>query len=117
MNKLCRSILFMISISMPSLVYAEPEPTIKPENWKSCAVRDLKTDGDWDSWNSIPKWAKAPHLVKIYEQPRFLINHGLCNEKFKRIVICAPGWDDDGDPKDPFHRVCKAVENYREKNK
>lgn len=89
------------------------DTTIKPENWKSCSVKSTISDKTPD-WSEIPHWARAPHLVKIYEEPRILALHGLCNEKFKRIVLCLPGWDDPGaDKNDPFHRVCSAWEAYR----
>lgn len=102
------AVVFLI-LGFPSVGASEAQ-TIKPENWKTCAVRPLTKEADWDSWDSIPRWAWAPHLVQIYEEPRMLINHGLCNNKFKRIVLCLPGWDDEGaDKKDPFHRVCAAA--------
>jgi len=81
------ALLYGSYIVGPQSAFSE-DNIIKPENWKSCATRPLKKESDWDSWDSIPKWVQAPHLVKIYEEPRILLNHGLCNEKFKRIVLC-----------------------------
>jgi hypothetical protein len=91
--------------------------TIKPENWKPCAIGDLSMDGNVaKDWAAIPQWAKAPHLKKIYEEPRILALHGLCNEKFKRIVLCLPGGARDfGDKKNYSDEdwVCDAVMNKR----
>lgn len=108
-QRLAYCVIFQCVFVLQQIGASEAQ-TIKPENWKGCAVRPLTTETDWDSWNSIPLWARAPHLVRIYEEPRMLLNHGLCNNTFKRIVLCLPAWDEEGaDKKDPFHRVCAAV--------
>lgn len=104
----------LIVLVVPSISQAEGEQTIVPENWQSCEVRPLNADNSDEGWGSIPQWAKAPHLIPLYQSnPRLLITHGLCNHKFKRLVLCGPGWDEDGDPEDPAHNVCQAVGKYR----
>lgn len=111
-----RLLLFGTTIAAASAI-AAADQTIIPENWKSCAVGDLKSDTD-EGWGAIPKWAAAPHLKKYYQNnPRLLMTHGLCNEKFKRLVVCGPGWDEDGDPSDPAHRVCQEVGKHMGKGK
>jgi hypothetical protein len=76
----------------------------------SCHVGKLSDEGGKSDWDAIPEWAKAPHLRKYYDNnPRLLADHGLCNEKFKRLVVCGPGYDDGGNPNDPAHQVCQAV--------
>jgi ATP-dependent protease ClpP protease subunit len=99
-----------IETTEPEKDTISPRHTIEPENWKSCAIGGMK---DWDA---IPEWAKAPHLRKMYEEPRVLVKHGLCNQKFKRIVLCLPdgAWN-SGDKKIYTDQdwVCDAVMNKR----
>jgi hypothetical protein len=83
--------------------------TINPANWKSCAVGPLSDDGGQD-WSAVPAWTHDPAISKwFYNEPRLLANHGLCNEKFHRVVLCLPGWDMDGPQKDGWYLVCSAV--------
>jgi hypothetical protein len=92
---------------------------IHPENWKPCAIGNLTDDAGKGDWLAIPKWASAPHLIKYYDSPRMLAIHGLCNEKFKRVVLCSPGsWEDaDETTADPAARVCKAYFDAQDKRK
>lgn len=74
------------------------------ENWKPCATGIHTEDG---SWAEIPAWARAKSLQPYYfGNPRWLATHGLCNEKYHRVVYCSPGWD-EGPAKDQ-NPVCRA---------
>lgn len=84
------------------------EKTIRPENWKSCSTGKMSIENI--SWKEIPAWARAKHLQPYYHfNPRALALHGLCNAKFKRVVYCYPGWQDDENKDADWYRVCRAV--------
>jgi hypothetical protein len=84
--------------------------TINPANWRSCAVGPLGDIGGDADWNAVPRWTRDPAISRwFYNEPRLLALHGLCNEKFHRVVLCLPGWDMSGPQKDPWYLVCSAV--------
>jgi hypothetical protein len=96
----------LAALATPTLA---ADHTINPANWKSCAVGPLSDDGGQD-WSAVPAWTRDPAISKwFYNEPRLLANHGLCNEKFHRVVLCLPGWDMDGPKKDGWYLVCSAV--------
>jgi hypothetical protein len=79
-------------------------------NWKPCATG---VQHDEPSFDEIPAWARAASLRPYYDSdPRLLANHGLCNAKFHRVVLCLPGWQEDHD-NSPSFRVCHAWESQR----
>jgi hypothetical protein len=79
-------------------------------NWKPCATGIQR---DEPSFDEIPAWARAPELRPYYDSdPRLLANHGLCNAKFHRVVLCLPGWQEDH-ANTPEFRVCQAWESQR----
>jgi hypothetical protein len=88
---------------------ANAEQIIRVENWKPCSVGN---NPDID----VPEWAKAEKLRKYYnDSVRDLSLHGLCNEKFKRIVLCDPDMDDlDPLRRNPAYNICRK---YFDNNK
>jgi len=89
---------------------AVPAATIHRENWKPCALRSMDANyADADFWAVIPAWTRKPEIAKYFDnEPRLLANHGLCNAKFERVVLCLPAWDIDP-PTTPAQKVCGAV--------
>ena|ERR1700730_4018328 len=92
---------------------------IIPENWKPCAdaangvVYEHTTNFDGKpivlTRFQIPAWAHDPAIRPYYmDDPLLLANHGLCNAKFHRIVLCLPGWEDNDDKTAPWFKVCAA---------
>jgi hypothetical protein len=80
---------------------------IIPENWAPCATGIQR---DEPSFDEIPAWANTKELRPYYDSdPRLLANHGLCNAKFHRVLLCLPGWQEDHDGSPEF-RVCQAWE-------
>ncbi|MEJ0093110.1 MAG: hypothetical protein WDN46_06685 [Methylocella sp.] len=81
-------------------------------NWKPC---DTGIQTDEISWAEIPVWARAKSLRPYYYgEPRLLANHGLCNEKFHRIVLCLPGWEESDDKTAGWFKVCQGYQNNRQ---
>jgi hypothetical protein len=78
-------------------------------NWKPCAT-GIQTEEI--SWAEIPAWARVKSLRPYYfGEPRLLANHGLCNEKFHRVVLCLPGWEDSDDKTAGWFKVCQEYQN------
>ena len=88
---------------------------IIPENWRPCgdpANGFIHRDGG--TWGQIPTWARAPAIAAYYDNDEILLsNHGLCNEKFHRVVLCLPGWHEGGNEEFPWFKVCKTYELTR----
>ena len=79
--------------------------TIINSNWKPCATG---VQHEEPSWDEVPAWTRKKAISKYFDdEPRLLANHGLCNEKFHRVVLCLPGWDEPGAIDDDWHRVCR----------
>jgi hypothetical protein len=78
-------------------------------NWKACAIGPLSDSGDVEAdWASVPAWTKS--LARyFYDEPRLLANHGLCNEKFHRVVLCLPAWEYSEDKTANWFRICDGV--------
>jgi hypothetical protein len=91
---------------------------IIPQNWKPCGdiTRGRICREGECIWSQIPAWARSPGIAKYYDHDDILLsNHGLCNERFHRVVLCLPGWQ-DGESEygnDPWFKVCKAWELTR----
>jgi hypothetical protein len=68
-------------------------------NWKPCATG---VQHDEPSFDEFPAWANTKALRPYYDSdPRLLSNHGLCNAKFHRVVLCLPGWEENVTATDP----------------
>jgi len=76
-----------------------------PAGWQSCAAdtKDSVTISEAGVSYSVPRWA----LKQVSKDlgVSWISDHGLCNEKLHKVVICNP-WDEDKD-KDP---VCTSPE-------
>lgn len=75
---------------------------VKIENWKPCSIGN-NPDKD------VPEWAKSRQLRPYYgDNIRALSIHGLCNQKFRRVVLCDPNMDElDPTNKNPAYNVCR----------
>ena len=80
-------------------------------NWKTCATKPLSDNGSAEAdWFSVPAWTKNPAIAKyFYNDPRLLANHGLCNKKFRRVVLCLPGWQTSPDKDSNWYSICSGV--------
>lgn len=105
--KLASTVALALALS-PAAAYAREADKIVIANWKSCAT-GIQTDEI--SWAEIPAWARAKSLKPYYNSnPRLLALHGLCNEKFHRVVLCPVGWEEsDGEDKTAgWFKVCQG---------
>jgi hypothetical protein len=110
MKLLIMALAFAIPAWVISLEPTHAKSTIVAANWKSCATG---IQHDEPSFDEIPVLARAPTLRPYYDSdPRLLANHGLCNVKFHRVVLCFPGWQGDH-LNTPADRVCRAWENAK----
>ncbi|HEX8047269.1 MAG TPA: hypothetical protein VF537_15690, partial [Rhizobium sp.] len=46
----------------------------------------------------------------FYQDPRLLALHGLCNDKFHRVVLCLPGWQDSTDKNACWYSICAGYQ-------
>lgn len=70
------------------------DQTIILSNWKSCAVGAQAANGAKSDWDVIPEWTRDEKIKPYFmDDPHLLAEHGLCNEKFHRVVLCLPGWE------------------------
>lgn len=91
------------------------DSTIKISNWGSCRVGPLGENGGDSDWAAVPRWAKDPQIRPYFmDDPRLLANHGLCNEKFHRVVLCLPGWQESADIDACWYLICagRAAANW-----
>lgn len=80
-------------------------------NWKSCSVRALGDQGGASDWNAIPVWAKDKKIQPYFMgDPRLLANHGLCNERYRRVVLCLPGWEESQDKNACWYLICSGYQ-------
>jgi hypothetical protein len=108
--KLASTIALTLAMSAGT-AYPQGAHKIIIANWKSCAT-GIQTDEI--SWAEIPAWARAKSLKPYYYgDPRLLANHGLCNEKFHRVVLCLPGWEDNDDKTAGWFKACQEYQNNR----
>lgn len=101
-------LVILISIcAMSSAQAADCGHTIIPSNWKSCAVGKLTANGGDADWAAVPAWTKDRKIQPyFFGEPRMLANHGLCNEKFRRVVLCLPGWEERQEKGACWYQVC-----------
>ncbi|MGJ0510278.1 MAG: hypothetical protein ACR652_24800 [Methylocystis sp.] len=102
MRRVAAVVLLATACQLPPGASVAGEAVIKVENWKPCA-----TGPDYDT--DVPSWAKSKALRPYYDDNiRRLAIHGLCNAKFRRVVVCDPEMDDlDPDGKNPAYAVCR----------
>jgi len=87
------------------------DQTIVLSNWKSCAVGELSEEGGQSDWKAVPKWANDPKVRPyFFDDPRMLALHGLCNSKFKRVVMCLPGWQESQDRNACWYLICSGYQ-------
>jgi hypothetical protein len=91
------------------LATSAAQAKIIPQNWKSCHTgAPLRDDGKNDK-ASVPAWL-LPMINP--DDARLYALHGLCNEKFHRVVLCLTGWQEDASESwnQPWFKVCAAWE-------
>lgn len=99
-------VIFIIVFSM-SAAYADCKHTLVLSNWRACAIGPLSETGGDADWAAVPAWTRDRTIqTYFYGEPRLLANHGLCNEKFHRVVLCLPGWEENRDDKACWYRIC-----------
>jgi hypothetical protein len=105
MGETMRATLSVAAFLMAGATQAQ---TINPANWTFCAIKPLGAS-TVDYWSAVPAWTRNDAISKRFsDDPRVLANHGLCNEKYKRVVLCLPGWD-EGPANSLSLKVCNAV--------
>ena len=103
----CGVLAILICISAISTAQADCGHTIVLSNWRSCAVGTLSANGGNADWVAVPAWTKDRRIQPYFHgEPRLLANHGLCNEKFRRVVLCLPGWEESQDKKACWYQIC-----------
>lgn len=50
----------------------------------------------------------------FFDDPRMLALHGLCNTKFKRVVMCLPGWQESKDKNACWYLICSGYQAAKE---
>lgn len=80
----------LVSILLASAVQAFPcDQPIMISNWSLCAIAN---EGGAADWKAVPAWTRQKAISTYFgNEPRLLANHGLCNAKFQRVVLCLPG--------------------------
>jgi hypothetical protein len=112
--KFASTIAFALALS-PGTAHARETHKIVIAHWKPCATG---IQADEISWAEIPAWARAKSLRRFYYgEPRLLANHGLCNEKFHRVVLCLPGWEESDDKTVGWFKVCQEFQNSRQQKR
>jgi hypothetical protein len=87
------------------------DQTIVLTNWKSCAVGPLSEEGGEQDWKAVPSWARDSKIRPFFfDDPRMLAEHGLCNSKFKRVVMCLPGWQESRDKNACWYLICSGYQ-------
>jgi hypothetical protein len=105
-----RTIIYGVGVLVASPVFAT-QPDLS--NWKSCAIGPLSESADEkvaekEDWLSVPAWTKSLSQ-NFYNEPRLLANHGLCNEKLRRVVLCLPAWEENDDKSANWYLICDGV--------
>ena len=111
-----RRLLALVSILLGSAVqaFACDQPIVL-SNWKSCQIGPLSDEGGAADWKAVPEWTREKAISRVFlNDPRSLANHGLCNAKYHRVVICWPGWD-EGDKNECSYRICDGASWERPK--
>jgi hypothetical protein len=99
----CAAVLAIVALTTPAPACDQP---IVLSNWKSCMIGPLG-DGTKADWAAVPTWTKAPAIRPyFFDDPRLLANHGLCNAKYRRVVLCLPGWEERPDKDACWFLIC-----------
>ncbi|TLX11428.1 hypothetical protein [Rhizobium sp. MHM7A] len=87
-------LLALLSISLGSAVQALAcDQPVVISNWSFCATGNVSAEGGNADWKIVPAWTRQDGIRAYFgNDPRLLANHGLCNAKFRRVVLCQPGW-------------------------
>jgi hypothetical protein len=89
------------------------DQTIILSNWSSCAIAPLG-NSKGATWDTVPTWTNSSDLRPyFFDDPRLLAEHGLCNAKFKRVVLCLPGWQESHDKDACWYSICSGYEASR----
>ncbi|MBB5665475.1 hypothetical protein GGI64_004516 [Rhizobium leguminosarum] len=109
-------LLALVSILLGSAVQAFPcDQPVVLSNWKSCQIAPLSEEGGAADWKAVPEWTREKAISRFFlNDPRSLANHGLCNAKFHRVVVCWPGWD-EGDKNACSYHICDGASWERPK--
>lgn len=79
-------------------------------NWKSCAIGPLSENGGEADWAVLPAWTRNPAIRRYFDDdPRALALHGLCNAKYRRVVLCLVGWQDSSDKGACWYLICSGA--------
>ncbi|MDI5924403.1 hypothetical protein [Rhizobium leguminosarum] len=99
----------LVSILLASAVQAFPcDQPIMISNWSFCATANVSDEGGDADWKIVPAWTREKAISAYFgNDPRLLANHGLCNAKFHRVVLCQPGWQ-TGNPDECSYLVCSG---------
>jgi hypothetical protein len=83
-------------------------------NWKSCAIRPLSENGGEADWAAVPAWTRSSAIRRyFFDDPRLLANHGLCNAKYHRVVLCLVGWEESEDKDACWYLICSGFQAQR----
>ncbi|WP_064693614.1 hypothetical protein [Rhizobium aegyptiacum] len=106
-------LMALISSLLGSAVQAFPcDQPIMISNWSLCAIANVSDEGGQADWKAVPAWTRQKAISAYFgNEPRLLANHGLCNTKFQRVVLCLPGWD-MGDPDECSYLICSGFYSY-----
>lgn len=108
-KNLLAALISLLIVGAP-YAYACDQPIVL-SNWKSCAVGPLSETGSEADWKAVPKWTRSKDLRPWFmDDPRLLANHGLCNAKFHRVVLCAPGWQESDDKDACWYAICSGYQ-------
>ncbi|MGZ2451083.1 hypothetical protein ACVIRO_003837 [Rhizobium ruizarguesonis] len=99
----------LFSILLGSAVHAfSCDQPIMISNWSLCAIANVSDEGGAADWKAVPAWTRQKAISTYFgNEPRLLANHGLCNAKFQRVVLCLPGWE-MGDPDECSYLICSG---------
>ncbi|ARM86826.1 hypothetical protein RHEC894_CH00477 [Rhizobium sp. CIAT894] len=102
-------LLALVSILLGSAVQAFPcDQPVVISNWSFCATGNVSAEGGAADWKVVPAWTHDDAVSAYFgNDPRLLANHGLCNAKFRRVVLCQPGWQ-TGNPDECSYLVCSG---------
>jgi hypothetical protein len=109
----------LAALAAATMVIATPvaracDQTIVLSNWKSCAIAPLSEDGGDADWAAVPAWTNDRAIRPyFFDDPRLLANHGLCNAKFRRVVLCLPGWQESHDKDACWYLICSGFQAQR----
>ncbi|SCB57684.1 hypothetical protein GA0061105_103140 [Rhizobium aethiopicum] len=106
-------LMALISILLGSAVQAFPcDQPIMISNWSLCAIANVSDEGGQADWKAVPEWTRQKAISAYFgNEPRLLANHGLCNTKFQRVVLCLPGWE-MGDPDECSYLICSGFYSH-----